>query len=90
MSTKNKKKLSANARWGIAFLVEILILVVMVVVYVAVYFNKKYDKVQYHEINEEDLAINEGSNEAQKGYTTIALFGIDSRSNTDMEEGNRI
>ncbi len=89
MSTKNKKKLSANARWGIAFLVEILILVVMVVVYLAVYFNKKYDKVQYHEINEEDLAINEGSNEAQKGYTTIALFGIDSRSNTDMEEGNR-
>ena len=89
MSTKNKKKLSANAKWGIAFLVEILVLVVMVVVYVAVYFNKKYDKVQYHEINEEDLAINEGSNEAQKGYTTIALFGIDSRSNTDMEEGNR-
>lgn len=89
MSKKNKKKLSANAKWGIAFLIELLVLALMIVVYVGVYFNKKYDKVQYHEINEEDLAINEGSNEAQKGYTTIALFGIDARSNTDMEEGNR-
>lgn len=89
MSDKNKKRLSANAKWGIAFLIEIIVLVLMTVLYVTVYFNKKYEKIQFHEIKEEDAGINEGSNEAQKGYTTIALFGIDARSNTSMEEGNR-
>lgn len=90
MSDKKKKKgLSTNAKWGIAFLVEILIAILMVVGYAVIYLNEKYDKVQYHDISEENLAINEGANEAQKGYTTIALFGIDARSNTSMEEGNR-
>ncbi|MGN0151836.1 MAG: LCP family protein [Wujia sp.] len=90
MSKQNKKKgLSANAKWGIAFLVEIIIAVLMVIGYGAIYLNQKFDKVQLYDIKEEDLAINEGANEAQKGYTTIALFGIDSRSNTSMEEGNR-
>lgn len=89
MSEKKKKKMSANAKWGIALLVEILIVILMVIGYAAIYVNEKFDKVQYHDIEEEDLAINEGSNEAQKGYTTIALFGIDARSNTSMEEGNR-
>lgn len=90
MSNKKKKKgLSTNAKWGIAFLVEILIVILMVVGYAVIYLNEKYEKVQYHDIQEENLAINEGANEAQKGYTTIALFGIDARSNTSMEEGNR-
>ncbi len=90
MSDKKKKKgLSTNAKWGIAFLVEVLIAILMVVGYVVIYLNDKYEKVQYHDIQEENLAINEGANEAQKGYTTIALFGIDARSNTSMEEGNR-
>lgn len=89
MSKKKKKRMSTNAKWGIAFLVEVLIIVLMVVVYMGIYLNDKFEKVQYHEINEEDLSINEGANEAQKGYTTIALFGIDARSNTSMKEGNR-
>ncbi len=86
---KKKKRLSTNAKWGIAFLVEVLITILMVVGYAVHYLNEKYEKVQYHDIQEENLAINEGANEAQKGYTTIALFGIDARSNTSMEEGNR-
>ena len=82
MSEKKKKKISANAKWGIALLVEILIVILMVIGYAAIYVNEKFDKVQYHDIEEEDLAINEGSKEAHKGYTTIALLGIDARSNT--------
>lgn len=89
MSNKKKKGLSANAKWGIAFFVEVLIIVLMVVVYMGIYLNDKFEKVQYHEIDEENLSINEGANEAQKGYKTIALFGIDARSNTSMQEGNR-
>lgn len=88
-NNKKKKKMSANAKWGIAFFIEVLIIALMVVVYMGIYLNDKFDKVQFYEIDEEDLSINEGVNEVQKGYTTIALFGIDARSNTSMQEGNR-
>ncbi|MDD6326899.1 MAG: LCP family protein [Lachnospiraceae bacterium] len=87
MSDKKKKGLSTNAKWGIALFVEILVLAMMVVLYVRVYITEKYDMVQYETI--EDPGINDGANADQEGYTTIALFGIDSRSNTDMKEGNR-
>ena len=81
MAKNNKKGLSANAKWGIAL--------VVVYAYAVFYINDKIDEIQVVEIKEENLQINEGSNEAQKGYTTIALFGIDARSNTNMGEGNR-
>ena len=84
--TKKKKKgLSANAKWGIAFIVEIFIAAIMGVGYLFFYANAKLNKIVKVELKEEELAINEGSNEAQKGYTTIALFGIDARS-TDSGE----
>lgn len=89
MSKSKKKGLSANAKWGIALVVEILLLVGMVYLYGMTYIEEKIDQIQVVEIKEENLQINEGSNEAQKGYTTIALFGIDARSNTNMAEGNR-
>lgn len=89
MAKNNKKGLSANAKWGIALVVEIIMVVLMVYAYAVFYINDKIDEIQVVEIKEENLQINEGSNEAQKGYTTIALFGIDARSNTSMGEGNR-
>lgn len=84
-----KKGLSPNAKWGIAFLVEIFIAAVMGIGYLFFYANAKLNKIVKVELKEEELAINEGSNEAQKGYTTIALFGIDARSTDSMMEGNR-
>jgi LCP family protein required for cell wall assembly len=86
---KDKKKMSANAKWGIALVVEIIVIVAMVYGYFSYYVNDKIEQIKVVEIKEENLQINEGSNEAQKGYTTIALFGIDARSNDDMAEGNR-
>lgn len=87
--SKKKKGLSSNAKWGIALLVEILIMFLMVIGYAAFYIDKKYDQVQILDLKQEDLAVNEGANEAQKGYTTIALFGIDARDTTNMGAGNR-
>ena len=87
--SKSKKGMSANAKWGIAFLIEVIMIVLLVVAYVSIYVGDKLEKVQILDIKKEDLAINEGANEAQKGYTTIALFGIDARSTTSMAEGNR-
>lgn len=83
-----KKGLSTNAKWGIALLVEVIVLVVMVIGYFHFWIDSKYEKVQILEIEREDLAINEGANEVQKGYTNIALFGLDARD-TSLGAGNR-
>lgn len=90
-SNKSKKGLGTNAKWGIALVVEILILVIMGVVYAKVWVGQKFEKIQVVKVNEEEVneSINEGANEAQKGYTTIALFGIDARDSYSMAEGNR-
>lgn len=88
-SKKGKNKgLSANAKWGIALLVEVLVLIIMVVSYFNFWISRKYDKVQVLDIQKEDLAINDGANEVQKGYTNIALFGLDARD-TSLGAGNR-
>ncbi|MDE6024702.1 MAG: LCP family protein [Lachnospiraceae bacterium] len=87
--SKRKKKMSTTAKWAIAFLVELAVLITMVVGYFVYWTNSKLGNIQHVEIQVENVDINEGANEAQKGYTTIALFGIDARSNTSMAEGNR-
>ena len=89
MSKNNKKGLSANAKWGIALIVEVIIIVIMGVCYFNFWFNDKMSQIQTKDLDETQLNINEGANEAQKGYTTIALFGIDARDVNSMEEGNR-
>ena len=89
-NTKKKKKgISSNAKLAIALLVELIVLVGMGVGYFFYYTNNKLDKIVHVELKKEDLAINEGANEAQKGFTTIALFGIDSRDMNSMMQGNR-
>ena len=90
--SKKKAGLSANAKWGIAFLIEIVVMGSMVVGYIFFYANRKLDHINRPENwddSKENLDINEDANEAQKGYRTIALFGIDSRSTNSMAEGNR-
>lgn len=92
-NSKNSKKgknkgLSANAKWGIALLVEVLVLIIMALAYFNFWASQKYDKVQILDIKKEDLAINEGANDVQKGYTNIALFGLDARD-TSLGAGNR-
>ena len=85
---KEKKGLSANAKWALALLAEIIVLVIMVVCYINFWLGRKYDKVQVLEIDRDELAINEGANEVQKGYTNIAIFGLDARD-TSLGAGNR-
>ncbi len=87
--SKKKKGMNANAKWAIALFVEIIILAVMVLGYMVFWADSKLDTMQIVEIDEEELVINDGANQDQKGYKTIALFGIDARSTDSMEEGNR-
>lgn len=89
MSKSKKKKMSATAKWGIALLVELAVLITMVAGYFVYWTNSKLDGIKHVELELEDMDFNDGANEAQKGFKTIALFGIDARSNTSMAEGNR-
>lgn len=69
--------------------VEVLVLFVMLGGYALFYANSKYNELNYNEIDEEALGINEGlSDMPTEKYTTIALFGIDARD-VSTDAGNR-
>lgn len=89
MSKKSKRGLSSNAKWAIALLVEVIVIVLMVAGYFTFWWGSKYNQIKVENLNADDLSINEGANEAQKGFKTIALFGIDARDSSSMGEGNR-
>ncbi len=82
-----KKKKNRNLPWGIAFVIEIIIVLIIIVVYINNYINTRYGEVDYNELN--GTIVNEDLDDAtvlhMTGYTTIALFGIDTR-NTSMED----
>ena len=53
-----------------------------------IYLKNTFGKMQYQEINKDEIEINEGVKETLKGYRMIALFGVDSRAN-ELEKGTR-
>ncbi len=86
---KKRKKRMSNGTLGLIFLGELIVLLLMIIGYAKFYIDMQFDKIQYEELDEENLSINEGSNPAQSDYKLIALFGIDARDNTNMGTGNR-
>lgn len=87
---KKKKKMNSTAKWAIALLVEIAVLITMVAGYFFYWANDKMSTINYaQDVDFENVEVNEGAEESHKGYKVIALFGIDARSNTSMGEGNR-
>ncbi len=84
-----KRKMSSNAKWGIALIIELIVIVLLVLALVKSYIHNKYLLLDYHDLNEKDLSINDGvDTEAMKGYTNIALFGVDARDSS-LGAGNR-
>jgi len=76
-----KKRRAKRRRRAIFLIVEILILAALLAVgYVMV----KYGKIQLNMFSDGDILFNEGVK--QEGYTTVALFGGDSREG-QLEEG---
>ncbi len=72
-------------RRGIFLGVEILIVAVLVV---GIYLFKKLDKIDTQEVNTEEIQVNEDiQTEVYTGYTTIALFGLDNRDQSDLDNG---
>ena len=69
-----KKRRNRRKKRAIILIVEIIILLMLSG---TAYVMAKYDKFQKVEINSDDIKINEGVK--MEGYTTMALFGGDSR-----------
>lgn len=69
-----KKRRNRRKKRAIIMAVEIVILLILLG---ATYVMAKYDKFQTVSIDSEDILINEGVE--MDGYTTVALFGGDSR-----------
>lgn len=73
--------------WGILG-AEIVFFSLLLIGYAVFYANSKMDKLDYNDINIEDLSINDGlSDLTREKYTTIALFGLDARDIT-TDRGN--
>lgn len=85
MSKALKNKKSKNRRLGIILLIEILVFIALVVGYVWYYFNRTIDLVQIDETPKEEIDVSEAVTETMEvTYTTIALFGLDTRENADL------
>lgn len=85
VSRKNKKKKNSKLKvFGRILLLIALVLVVVLGIVAGVgawYVGDKLGKLNYVDINEENIEINEQVEEKLTGYRTIAIFGVDSRSN---------
>ncbi len=72
----------------ILFIVE---LAVLALVLVALWFYKKVDQIEITSIDPGKVSVNELDEETEKvlqGYTTIAMFGLDNRSQDSLSRGN--
>ena len=71
----------------VMFALEIIVLVVLMG---GLFVYAKLGKLNHETINEEEIDVNEGvtENQVMKGYTTIALVGIDSRDDKLKSDWN--
>ena len=84
--TKRRKKMTRKQRRKrkiIVFIIEILILLILLL-FVFVWL--KLGKINTSKLNEDNMVINELATD--EGYTTVAIFGLDNRSNGKLERGN--
>ena len=83
-STKKKKKR------GMIIAIEVLLILVVLIGF---YVVSKLDQLQHPDMGEGDTSVNEGIEEdtvaTMSGYTTVALFGLDTRESGQLGKGNR-
>ena len=86
MLRKERKLRRKRFRQRIVFVLEILILLVLVA---GLFVFAKMDQMEYDELDFTEIQFNEeaANNEILRGYTTIALVGVDSRDG-NLENAN--
>ena len=84
MAIKKKKRQQKI----VLLVIEILVLLILAGV---LFMVSKLSRIEREEVPLENIEVNEGiseeSQEIMKGYTTIALFGLDNRSNGNLSKG---
>ena len=79
------EKKKSNKGWTAVFIVMVLTLAALCVVYLKQRATLMGDDINVINIKQADIVTNEGVAEETKGYTTIALYGVDS---TDGNKGS--
>ncbi len=84
-----EKKKYSNGKWAIAFLCELIMIILLVWANIRVYISNKMALVKH--ADNFQVTVNDGVAKNQKGYTNIALFGLDARdqSSDSLENGTR-
>lgn len=87
MSKKQKsRKRKSKKKLGLILLVEVLVLIALVVGYGIWYVNNKLDRIERpSDAVTEEIDTSDAVTEVmEKGYKTIALFGVDTRDTVDI------
>ena len=87
LTKKQKEAIRRKKRQRKIILLVVEILVVLILA-IALFLISKLGKIERQEVPLENIEVNEGiseeSKEIMKSYTTIALFGLDNRSNGNL------
>ncbi len=84
----NPKKPKKKLKILLIIILTLLLILALLVGFIFWYVNDKLNKIQYVDISNEDLGIEEQTEEELDEYRNIALFGIDSRQD-EYSMGNR-
>lgn len=90
-SIEEPKKKSKMKTFGKVMLIILIVLIILIGIVAGVgfwYVSDKLGKVNYVDIASEDIEVTQGIEEKLNGYRTIAIFGVDSRSN-ELVKGTR-
>ena len=79
------EKKKSNKGWTAVFIVMVLAFAALCVVYIKQRATLVGDDINVINIKQADIVTNEGVTDETKGYTTIALYGVDS---TDSNKGS--
>lgn len=77
-----------KAKWIIALIVELLLILILSFGIGRQYIASKYDRLKVDEMSDEALGINMDADPEMSKYTQIALFGLDTEDN-DLGTGSR-
>lgn len=82
--SRSRKKKSTNKRLGLILFLEIIAFAGLVGGYVWYSVNHALDLIVTDETPKEEIDVSDAVTETMAEYTTIALFGLDTRQNVDM------
>ena len=88
----SKKKMPKRKRQVIKIVGLLVLIILILVLSVVAFAMSKLAKLDRISIGKRDVQINqdmpEETKKSMKGYTTLALFGLDNRSNGSFQSGN--